>query len=135
MMLSLFSSWIQTQSCISIPLDRTLKCYPYEQLSAMCRLKLYAMFLNVQIILPFIEIGLLYRGSQQWLSCIVVVRFTGGGNRSTGEKNINFFRYVQHWHPDNLNVFAMKKITEPKQDNQNRLRSLQCGLSGSEKNP
>ena len=29
----------------------------------------------------------------------------------------------------------MKKITEPKQDNQNRLRSLQCGLSGSEKKP
>jgi hypothetical protein len=44
------------------------------------------MFLNVQIMLPFIEIGLLYRGSQQWLSCIVVIRFTGGGNRSTRRK-------------------------------------------------
>jgi hypothetical protein len=36
------------------------------------------LFLNVHIILPFIEISLLYRGSQQWLSCIVVVRFIGG---------------------------------------------------------
>ena len=92
MMLTLFSSWIETQSCIPIPLNVTLKCYPYEQLSAICRLKLYAMFLNVQIILPFIEIGLVYRGSQQWLSCIVVVRFTGGGNRSTRRKNYQFLQ-------------------------------------------
>ena len=28
----------------------------------------------------------------------------------------------------------MKKITEPQQDNKNRLRSLQCGPSGSNKN-
>ena len=50
MVLTLFSSWKQPQSCIFIPLEGTFKCHPYEQLSAMYTLKLYPMFLNVRII-------------------------------------------------------------------------------------
>ena len=37
----------------------TLKCDRYEQLSAKCRLISYAMFLNREIMLPFINLYLL----------------------------------------------------------------------------
>ena len=42
-----------------------------------------------------------------------------------GEKCIIFLKYVQHWHPDNVNVFALTKSTQPKQDNENQLKLLQ----------